>query len=346
MSALDSDLAFIIVVVLIVLALGLSFSIGANDETTAPLAAAGSLKFMLVLILGGTAIAFGMIFLSKGVASMVGEKILGPGVTYTVFMLLSVLISSIIWLVVGSFAGIPLSSTHSLIGSIFGVVIVYALNIGGIDLATAFNWEKLGSVVISWFLSPLYGFFVTYGLYKLIERLYLSKKKGLNQIERSEKHFAYMLLVAVFFAEVWVGANSAEALGILYALYSNGTITYQGYYLFVIICGIFAFFGLFIAGRFVIKNLASQLTDARPSDGFVIQLASATILMVCTVFYSVPISHSHVIVFCIIGMNVAQRKEVDYKGLGKMFGFWVLTFPVAALGAGLIYFGFISFGLS
>ena len=87
------------------------------------------------------------------------------------------------------------------------------------------------------------------------------------------------------------------------------------------------------------------MTDARPSDGFIIQLSSAIILMFCTVIFSVPVSHSHVIVFCIIGLNLAQKKEVDYGKLSKMFIFWVLTFPLAAIMAGLIYFGFLSFGL-
>ena len=343
--AFEYEFAAILIIVLIVLAMGLSFSIGANDETCAPLVAAGTLKFKVVLIVGGAAIAFGTIFFSEGVASLVGEKILGPGIKYTVFMLFAVLISAIIWLIIGSLAGIPLSSTHSLIGSIFGVVIVYAMFSGGVDLETAFNWEKLGGVVLSWFLSPLFGLVGTYLLYKLIDKLYLSKKKGLNDIEKSEKHFAWALLLAIIFAEIWVGANSAEALGILYALYSNGDLTIVGYYFFVVICALIAFLGLFLAGRYVIKNLASQLTDARPSDGFIIQLSSAIILMFCTVVFSVPISHSHVIVFCIIGLNLAKKKEVDYGKLGKMFIFWVLTFPLAAILAGLIYFGFISFGM-
>ncbi|TFG23121.1 MAG: inorganic phosphate transporter [Promethearchaeota archaeon] len=343
--AFEYELAAILVVVLIVLAIGLAFSIGANDETTAPLAAAGTLRFKFVLIIGGAAIAFGTIFLSEGVASLVGQKILGSGIRYTVFMLLAVLISAIVWLIIGSFAGIPLSSTHSLIGSIFGVVIVYAMFSGGVNPEMAFNWEKLGGVVLSWFLSPLFGLLGSYLLYKIIDNLYLSKKKGLNEIEKSERNFAWALLFAIIFAEIWVGANSAEALGILYALYTNGNLTIVGYYFFVVICALIAFLGLFIAGRYVIRNLASQLTDARPSDGFIIQLASSIILMFCTVIFCVPVSHSHVIVFCIIGMNLAKKKEVDYGKLGKMFLFWVLTFPVAAILAGLIYFGFISFGM-
>jgi len=68
---MSTEYGAIIIFVLIILAIGLSFSIGANDETVAPLAAAGTIKFKLILILGGVAIAFGMIFLSEGVASLV-----------------------------------------------------------------------------------------------------------------------------------------------------------------------------------------------------------------------------------------------------------------------------------
>ena len=337
----------VIVAGLIILAIWLSFSIGANDETAAPLAATGTLKFKLVLIIGGAAIAFGTIFLSEGVASLVGEKILGPGIKYTIFMLLCVLISSIIWLVIGSFAGIPLSSTHSLIGSIFGVVIVYALFVGSVDPATAFNQENLARVVISWFISPLAGLVVTYVLYKIIAKLFLSKLKGLNKIERTEKYFTWLLLVAIIIAELFVGGNDgANAVGLLYGVYSSGSLTTVEYYILIIFCGLCLFLGLFTTGRFVIKNLASQMTDARPSEGFIIQSSTGLIIMFCTVIWFLPVSHSHVFVFCIIGLNVAQKKEIDYKAIGRMMFYWIITFPIAAILASVIYIGFITLGYS
>ncbi len=342
---MDAELSLILVIVLIVMAISLAFSIGANDETLSALVGAGVVKFKIALIIGGIAIGAGMILFSGGfVAKTVGADILGEGITYTTFMLLTVLISSIIWLVAGSFAGIPLSSTHSLIGSVFGVLIVYALFQGDVNPETALNWTKLGNVVLSWFLSPLFGFLVTFILFKVLAKFYLSRLKGLNQIEKSERYFKWLLLIAVIFAEIWVGANSGEALGILYGLLDNGSLNLTQYFFYAIICGIFAGIGIYIAARYVIKNLASQMIDTRPSEGIIIQTSSAIILMIATIF-GLPISHSHVIVFCIIGLTVAQKKEVDYKGLGKMGIFWILTFPIAAILAGFIYSGFIYFGL-
>jgi len=340
-----AEFTLILVIVLIIMAISLAFSIGANDETLSALVGAGVLKFKIALIIGSVALGVGMILFSGGfVAKTVGADILGEGITYTTFMLLTVLISSILWLVIGSFAGIPLSSTHSLVGSIFGVIIVYALNQGGVNPDTALNWTKLGNIVLSWFLSPVFGFIVTFILFKLIAKLYLSRLKGLNQIERSERYFKWILLGAVIFAEIWVGANSGEALGILYGLFNSGSINLTQYFLFAVICGIFAGIGIYVAARYVIKNLASQMINTRPSEGIILQTSSAIILMIATIF-GLPISHSHVIVFCIIGLSVAQKKEVDYKALGKMGVYWILTFPIAALLAGFIYYGFIYFGL-
>jgi len=230
-----AELSTILVIVLIVMAISLAFSIGANDETLSALVGAGVLKFKIALIIGSIAIGAGMIFFSGGfVAKTVGADILGEGITYTTFMLLTVLISSIIWLVIGSFAGIPLSSTHSLIGSVFGVLIVYALFQGGVNPETALNWSKLGNVVLSWFLSPLFGFLVTFILFKVTAKFYLSRLKGLNQIEKSERNFKWLLLAAVFFAEIWVGANSGEALGILYGGHNRTSIPgFQAVYFYL-----------------------------------------------------------------------------------------------------------------
>ncbi|MFX1275055.1 MAG: anion permease [Promethearchaeota archaeon] len=337
------QLSDIIVITLIVLALFLSFSIGANDETPAPLAAAGTLKFKAVLILGGVGLAIGTIFLSEEVASTVGKKFVGTEVSYSIYMLLSVLISAIIWLVVGSLAGIPLSSTHSLFGSIIGVIIVF-ISFKGINVAGAFNWEILASVIVGWVLSPLVGFILTYILYKVISKYFLKKFKGLNAIENSEIIFSWALLIAVFGVSIYTGANSAEALGIIYALFNESYLSFAEYWFLKLFLGVSAFFGLFLAGRYVIRNLASQTTDARPSEGFVLQIAAFIVLFVVTPL-GIPISHSHVIVFSIIGLNVAKKQEVDYRGLGKMALYWFLTLPIAAIVGGLIYMGFYLNGL-
>ena len=95
-----AELFIILIIFLILMALGLSYAIGANDETLSPLVGANVLKFKTALIIGGVATAIGLIFLSQGVAKVIGAEILGPGIKYSVFMLLAVLLSCIIWLII------------------------------------------------------------------------------------------------------------------------------------------------------------------------------------------------------------------------------------------------------
>jgi len=342
-----AELFIIIIILLILMALGLSYAIGANDETLSPLVGANVLKFKTALIIGGVATAVGLIFLSQGVAKVIGAEILGPDIKYSVFMLLAVLLSCIIWLIIGSHFGIPLSSTHSTVGSIFGVLIIYSLFNDIASPATCLNYKVLATIFIGWIISPIIGFTVSYILFKVISRGYLSRLKGLNQIEKVEYKFSFLLLVAILFAEIFAGGNDgANATGILYGIYNSESINSMEYYILIICCGLFIFLGLFITGRYVIRSLASQMTDARPSEGFIVQLSTALIIMCCTIFLPLPVSHSHVIVFSILGLNIAQGKEIDYKVLGKMVVFWILTFPIAAILAGSIYFGFIVLGYS
>lgn len=336
----------ILIITLVGLTFALSFSTGANDETLAPLAGANAFKFNIILMLGGAALTCGLIFLSQGVSKTVGSDILGPGVKYSTYMLLAVLIGSTTWLIVGSLLGLPLSSTHCIIGGVFGVVIIYTLFQGDIELTSAFNNALLINIVISWFLSPLFGFMVSYVIFKTLGKFHLFRLKGLSQIEKSERIYTWLLLFSVLGCELFAGGNDGgKIVGLLYGLYNNGSIYVSQYFFFVVICGIFVFLGIFFVGRFVIKNLASQMIEARPSDGFVIQLSSMLILMVCTLL-ALPVSHTQVLVFAILGLNLAQRKESDYKAFGKMIAFWILTIPIAALLAGFIYFGFFCLGFN
>ncbi|MBY9009445.1 MAG: hypothetical protein KGD74_06235, partial [Candidatus Lokiarchaeota archaeon] len=90
------DIISIVVVILIVLAIALAFSIGANDETLSTLVGAGVIKFKVALLIGGLAVGVGMFSFSFAfVAKTVGADLLGEAITYTEFMLLTVLISSI-----------------------------------------------------------------------------------------------------------------------------------------------------------------------------------------------------------------------------------------------------------
>ena len=78
-----------------------------------------------------------------------------------VWGMLSALLAAALWLTFASWMGWPVSTTHSIIGAIVGFAVVGI----GVD---AVNWSKIGTIVLSWIVSPLVGGTLAYLLMRSI----------------------------------------------------------------------------------------------------------------------------------------------------------------------------------
>jgi PiT family inorganic phosphate transporter len=102
---------------------------------------------------GGIAVAIGIINL------LPVEALTDNNVYHSLSMVLALIITAIIWNIGTWYLGIPCSSSHTLIGSIFGVGIVYMLLPGNEDVVL--NWKKIKDTGLSLLISPMIGFFVS-----------------------------------------------------------------------------------------------------------------------------------------------------------------------------------------
>lgn len=109
----------------------------------------GLMNFMGVL-LGGTAVAFSIVNLLPVDMLIESESV------RAVVMVLSLLLAGVIWNLATWWFGLPVSSSHTLIGSILGVGLVNSLTTRG-DLSGV-NWAKAGEVGLSLLVSPIIGF--------------------------------------------------------------------------------------------------------------------------------------------------------------------------------------------
>lgn len=129
----------------------------------------GILNFLGVL-LGGTAVAMGIL------------KLIPPGMlieldlSHNIVLILSILISAIIWNLGTWYFGIPCSSSHTLIGSMLGVGVSYTYFMGDGDLGSGINWAQAGKVGMSLLVSPGIGFIMTFLLVRLLRKLIKKKE--------------------------------------------------------------------------------------------------------------------------------------------------------------------------
>ncbi len=326
-----------IVIIILVLMVILSFGIGANDETMATLVWSRVLKTKYVIVLAGILAFIGVYFLSDKVGRTIGENLLGSNVEYSVSMLIAIIISTTIWLVVTSLIGVPISTTHSVVGAVFGVAIVWSFQPDQ-SFLTSLDWSTMGQVALGWIISPLMGFFGAFLLKYLLDKILAKHMKGLERLEKLERSFGYVLIIVVGWTQISRGGNdSANALGIMYGLIDSGQLTDGTLItLLTLTTGVVLALGIVLIGRVVIKYVGNSLIAMRPSDAISIELATSITLFLATIF-GFPISGSHVLIFAVVGAGMVKGERPNKKAFTKMIISWVITFPIAAALSALIY---------
>lgn len=99
-----------------------------------------------------------------------------------VYIMMSALLSAAIWLLFATKKGWPVSTTHSIIGGIVGSSVTLGLMITESDQALSLvQWNEIGTIALSWVLSPLLGGLASYVLYFQIKKHILQYNEQANE---------------------------------------------------------------------------------------------------------------------------------------------------------------------
>jgi len=135
-------------------------------------------------ILNGLGVFWGGITVAMGISSLIPVEVLtDPNLAHNIGLILSLLITAILWNLGTWYYGIPCSSSHTLVGSILGVGLAYGLIADEPSLKYV-NWSKAGDIGLSLVLSPLAGFslaiFLLYILKQVIKNKAIFKEPDTN----------------------------------------------------------------------------------------------------------------------------------------------------------------------
>ncbi|MGE5809464.1 MAG: anion permease [Nitrospirota bacterium] len=256
-------------------------------------------------------------FLSTAVAKTIGSGIVDP-LAVTDLVIISALLSAILWNIITILMGLPVSSSHALFGGIAGAAMAH----GGVSIL---NGGGIVKILTSLLISPVFGIVIGYLFMKLILYLFGHLTPGIIS-----KYFGRLQILSSAFMAFGHGSNDAQkAMGIItMALVSGGAIKTLDVPTWVIlICALAMGFGTLFGGWKIIKTLGVKMLKLEPIHGFAAETSSAMIIVAAS-HWGMPVSTTHVVSSAILGVGATKRLSAVRWGIaGKIVMAWVLTLP-------------------
>ncbi len=186
----------------------MAWNIGANDVANAMGTSVGSHAVTLkqAVILAAVFEFLGAFMVGGHVTDTVRKGIVSPSVfaeNPEIFVLgmLAALLAAGLWLHLATFLGLPVSTTHSIIGGVVG----FGLLVGGM---AAVNWGKFGSVVLSWFISPFFGGAIAYLTFVFIKRTVLSSWNPVRAANRVVPILVFPVFMILVLSIIYKGLKN------------------------------------------------------------------------------------------------------------------------------------------
>ena len=168
-----AEYGFILLIIGCVCGFFMAWGIGANDVANAMGTSVGARALTLgQAVLVACVFEFAGAYLAGGeVTSTIRKGIIDAGVISAspellVYGMIASLLAAGIWLLIASYFGWPVSTTHSIVGAIVGFAAVGI----GVDVV---QWGKVGSIVASWVVSPVMAGTISFLLFTSVKRLIL-----------------------------------------------------------------------------------------------------------------------------------------------------------------------------
>jgi PiT family inorganic phosphate transporter len=213
----------------------MAWGIGANDVANAMATSVGSRAVTIkqaVLIAAVFEFA-GAVLAGGGVTSTIRRGMIDTGLLVDkaellVFGMLAALLAAGTWLLIASWRGWPVSTTHSIIGAIVGF--------GAVGLGIeAVKWGTVGVIAMSWVVSPLLGGAIAYAVFVTVQKLILERDDPLTQARRWVPFYIFLTgftitLITLTKAIEHIGVMLGPVLSVLVSAGVGITIALIGMY--------------------------------------------------------------------------------------------------------------------
>jgi PiT family inorganic phosphate transporter len=334
-----------LLVVVIILAIGFDYINGFHDAANS-IATVVSTKvltpFQAVLWAALFNFAAYFYFTDHKVANTIAKTVLEQYITLEV--ILAGLIAAIVWNLFTWWFGIPSSSSHTLLGGFAGAGMAKAVTMGASAMA-AINLAPILTIIAFIVLAPVIGMFISVVISIIL--LHLAKN---SRPSVAEKWFKKLQLVSSAALSFTHGGNDAQkVMGIIYVSMVAAKVLKTGDAMpewIPITCYAAISLGTMSGGWKIVKTMGSKITKVNAFEGVAAETAGAVTLGL-TEHFGIPVSTTHTITGSIVGVGLLKRVSAVRWGVTvNLLWAWVLTIPVSATLAAIIFSVLHLFGIS
>jgi PiT family inorganic phosphate transporter len=323
-----------LVIAVIITALVFDFINGFHDAANAiaTVVSTGVLPVRTAVIIAGIFNFVGAI-IGTAVAKTIASGF-ADAADVTQGVVLAALVGAIIWNLMTWWWGIPSSSSHALIGGLAGAVVGHA----GIS---AFHWNALvGKVLVPLVVAPLLGFVAAFAV--MLSLLWIVRRRRAATVSRVSRRMQLVSACGMAFSH---GSNDAQkAMGIitlaLVAFMTAGHVGLPDWVLpeakdhvptwVVVACALAIGLGTMAGGKRIIKTMGTKIIRITPLEGFAAETSGAVTILAAS-SAGIPLSTTHVINACIMGVGACKRiSAVRWGVAGSIVTAWVFTIPMSA----------------
>jgi len=313
----------------------LAFNLGANDAATPTDTSvnAGALTIKQAIILFSIFTSLGAILEGFKVMKTIGKGVILGEID--IIGAFAIVLAANIWILLCSYGGYEISTTHSIIGSVVGYGLI-KYGVRGLNISIIQN------IIISWLTSPITAIIIAFLLYKALLII-------MRYIEIDERIFRWLLIISLCFSAYSFGVNdigNATGAYVTIAEKIGKVPDIQAMFLLSIFGSIGILAGGLILGPRVIETVAYKITRLNLAAGFAAELSNALVVYLFSIIpymligYGIPISTSLASVGAIIGAGLARggRKSLNKTTILQLSSFWILTLPMTAMISAGTYF--------
>ena len=323
-------MALAIIIAVVVVALAFDYTNGFHDAANA-IATSVSTRALTpraALVLAAVMNFVGA-FLGQKVAHTVSDTISPGSGSHALVVVMAGLLGAITWNLVTWYFGLPISSSHALIGGLVGAALVSGAVV---------SWSTVvNKVVIPMVLSPLVAFALGFAM--MLAIMWTFRRSAPARVGKG-----FRLAQTISAAAMALGHGLQDAqktMGVIFlALASGGYVgANDDLPVWVIAAAATAIsLGTWSGGWRIMRTLGRRIIDLDPPQGFAAESVAASVLYVTSYVFEAPISTTHTITSAVMGAGATKRVSAVRWGVARsILVAWVLTFPAAGGAAALMY---------